>query len=293
MIATTLSMLDLSNPIRDYRYVGMGSIFFRDFLLFHRMLGIEDMISIEGQATAATRAEFNRPLSCIGLRFGQTTDELPKIGFEDKPHVVWLDYESHVDPGVLNDIDEVVGRVEPVSILIVTVNADRIDDEEMREEWTSNLGNDRPEPANPRRRRDYALFSYRVLRERIEDALRHRNAGEPAERRVEFRQAFHFVYADGQQMLTVGGGLIGNDDREPWDSSRIGELGFVRAGEESFRLTIPALTRREALHLLRAAPAPPGDIESAAKRAGIPLKDVRRFADAYRYVPRYVEAEDW
>ena len=67
----------------------------------------------------------------------------------------------------------------------------------------------------------------------------------------------------------------------------------MRTGEEPFRLKVPALTRREALHLLRAAPAPPGDIEGAAKQAGIPLTDARRFAAAYRYVPRFVEAEDW
>ena len=79
----------------------------------------------------------------------------------------------------------------------------------------------------------------------------------------------------------------------PWDRGGIAALDFVRTGEEPFRLTIPALTRREALHLLRAAPALPGDIESAAKQAGIPLNDARRFAAAYRYVPRYVEAEDW
>lgn len=293
MIATTLSRLDLSQPIHDYRYVGMGSIFFRDFLLFHRALGIEDMISIEGQTTAATRAEFNRPLACIDLIVGKTTDVLPKIEFENKPHVVWMDYESRVDPGVLNDVDEIVGRTKPGSILIVTVNADRIDDDEKREEWLSELGTDRPEPANPQTRRQYALLSYRVLRDRIDAALHDRNAGNPAERSMEFRPAVHFVYADGQQMLTVGGGLIGGSDRDRWNSSRIEELGFVREGEEPFRLTIPALTRREALHLLRAAPAPPGDIESAAKQAGIPLKDARRFAEAYRFVPRFVEAEDW
>lgn len=273
MIAAALARLELSEVIRDYRYVGMGSIFFRDFLLFHRMLGIEDMISIEGEGAAETRARFNLPLACIDLMMGRTAETLPKIGFGDKPHIVWLDYESRVDPGVLADIESVAVRAKPGSI--------------------NDLGADRPEPANPREKNDYALLSYRVLLHAIEAALRNRNAGELEERRVEFRQAFHFVYADGPQMLTVGGGLIGGDDREPWDSSQIEELDFVQEGEEPFRLNIPALTRREALHLLRAAPAPPGDIEDAAKLAGIPLNDARRFAAAYRYVPRFVEAEDW
>ena len=293
MIAAALARLDLSEAIRDYRYVGMGSIFFRDFLLFHRILGIEDMISIEGEGAAETRARFNLPLACIDLMMGRTAETLPRIGFGDKPHIVWLDYESRVDPGVLADIESVAVRAKPGSILIATVNADSVRKAEDREEWLNDLGADRPEPANPREKNDYALLSYRVLRDRIDTVLHNRNAGEPEDRRVEFRQAFHFVYADGPQMLTVGGGLIGGDDREPWDSSQIDELDFVQEGEEPFRLNIPALTRREALHLLRAAPAPPGDIEDAAKLAGIPLNDARRFAAAYRYVPRFVEAEDW
>ena len=110
----------------------------------------------------------------------------------------------------------------------------------------------------------------------------------------EFRQAFHFVYADGQQMLTVGGGLIGGNDRQPWDRSGIEALDFVRTREESFALTIPVFTRREAFHLLRALPPlTETDIESVATQAGIPPKDARQFATAYRYVPRFVEAEDW
>ena len=292
MIAAALARLDLSEAIRDYRYVGMGSIFFRDFLLFHRMLGIEDMISIEGKRAAETRARFNLPLACIDLMMGRTADALPRIGFGDKPHIVWLDYESRVNPGVLADIESVAVRAKPGSILIATVNAENAGKKE-REEWLSHLGADRPEPVNPRGRKDFALLSYRVLREHINAVLRDRNAGEPAERRVDFRQAFHFVYADRSQMLTVGGGLIGVDDRELWDSSQIGELDFVQEDEDPFLLNVPALTRREALHLMQDVPALQGNIEQAARQAGIPLDDALQFAKAYRYVPRFVEAEDW
>ena len=33
--------------IRDYRYVGFGSIHFVDFLIFYKLLGISDMLSVE------------------------------------------------------------------------------------------------------------------------------------------------------------------------------------------------------------------------------------------------------
>jgi hypothetical protein len=34
-------------PISNYRYAGLGAFFFVDFIIFRRILGINDMISIE------------------------------------------------------------------------------------------------------------------------------------------------------------------------------------------------------------------------------------------------------
>lgn len=294
MISDALVRIDLSEPVHRYRYVGMGSFFFSDFLLFHRTLGITDMISIEYKAAAETRTRFNLPLACIDLVMGNTVDVLPRINLGDKPHIVWLDYESRVDPGVLGDVEEIAARCKPGSILIVTANADRIQDENDREQWLSDLGADRPEPTEPTTRKDYALLSYRVLRERIGAALDARNAGESDERRVEFRQAFHLVYADGPQMLTLGGGLIDGNDRQLWERGGVDSLEFVRTGENPYRIDIPTLTRREALHLLKAVPENNDDgVEDAAAQAGIPRKEARQFAAVYRYAPRFVEAEDW
>ena len=293
MVADVLTRIELPEPVHRCRYVGMGSFFFMDFLLFHRVLGITDMIRIEHKKAAETRTRFNLPLSCIELMMGSTSEVLPRIGLGDKQHVVWLDYESHVGPGVLRDIEEVAARCRPGSILIVTVNADRILNEDDREQWLSDLGADRPEPREPTAREEYARLSYRVLRERIATALGDRNAGEHGERRIEFRQALHLVHADGPRMLTFGGGLFDGRDPQQWERGGVDSLEFVRTGENPYRIDIPALTRREALHLLKAVPETDGGVEEAATQAGIPPKDARQFAAVYRYAPRFVEAEDW
>jgi hypothetical protein len=39
-------------PVDEYVYVGFGSVWFQDFILFHRHLGMRDMISIERDADA-------------------------------------------------------------------------------------------------------------------------------------------------------------------------------------------------------------------------------------------------
>ena len=56
-----------------------------------------------------------------------------------------------------------LGRCAHGSVLIITVNAERLCDPK-RESWLSEFGNEqgRPKPSNPRKRADYALFSYQV-----------------------------------------------------------------------------------------------------------------------------------
>ena len=300
MLVEALARLDPLDPderLDTSRYVGMGSIYFRDFQLVHRRLGIDDMISIENEL-AEERVRFNLPLSCIRPMMGTVSEALSEIDLEDKRHVLWLDYESRITPDMLADIDVVVSRCRPGSVLIVTVNADRIQGAASRRKWLDQWERTFIEPTDPRERDEYALLSYRVLKMRIGDALAARNAGvAQPEQRVEFRQAFHMVYADGARMLTVGGALIAESDSQRWDECGIESLDFVRANDNPddnpYEIEIPRLTRREVHHLLKAVPQTHGDIGEAAEKAGIPIDDARHFATLYRYAPLFVEAEDW
>lgn len=293
MVITALARLGPLMSLESYRYIGMGSIYFRDFQLVHRQLGITDMISIEGDMTAEERVRFNLPLACIDLQMGSTSDVLPSLALDEKPHIVWLDYESRVASDVLADITETVGNCAPGSILIITVNADR-PPRGQREAWLADLGSDRPSPSNPREKGEYALLSYKMLRERINTAVDDRNAGlRDPERRVGFRQVFHLVYADGAQMLTVGGGLVAETNQQAWDACEIESLEFARKSEEPCRVEVPRLTRREVHRLLQEMPESQGDIVRAATEAGISPKEAREFAAVYRYAPLFVAAEDW
>ncbi len=290
MIVEALARLGPIAPVEQYRYIGMGSIYFRDFELVHRRLGIDQMVTIEGHPNAADRVRFNLPLSCIEPMMARTHDALPKIRVEDAPHIVWLDYESNVNQGVLSDIEELARRCAPGSVLIVTTNAGRPHDPE---QWLSDLGDDRPEPREPRTKAEFALLSYRVLRAQIEDALGLRNSGHNRDLHLAFRQMFHMIYADGATMLTVGGALIPEARNEDWESCGIDSLEYARSGDEALTVNVPLLTRREVRHLLAAMPGTSAAIEEAAEQAGIPRNAAKDFAAVYRYVPLFIEAEDW
>ena len=295
MFAESLSRLSPLARVDQYRYVGMGSIFFRDFQILHRTLGISQMTTIESKKNAKVRIEFNRPLACIESVMESTSRALPKLPLEENPHIIWLDYESRLNAGVLGDIEETMIRCAPSSAIAVTVNIDHFFEDEPRERWLNQFGDEtvRPEPAQPRARAEYALFSYRVMCSAISDSLRMRNAGRPDDQRLKFRQMLHLVHADNSHMLTVCGVLVRDADERRWEECDIGALEFARVGEEPFEVVVPILTRREVHYLLSKLPTTDDDFEAAATHVGIPGADARKFASIYRFAPLFIEADDW
>ena len=73
----TLSTAGFSVP--EYHYTGMGSIYFIDFMLFHRILGIKNMLSVEFDENIRRRVEFNKPFDCIQTRIAAIGDVIPSL----------------------------------------------------------------------------------------------------------------------------------------------------------------------------------------------------------------------
>ncbi len=119
------SLIKLSRlvDISKYKYVGLGSLWFVDFLMAHKILGIKNMVSIEASEIGYRRAEFNRPLSCIQVVRGESTLTIPALGLEKGPSLTWFDYDTSIDGPVLNDIAQLCTICATNSILMVTINA--------------------------------------------------------------------------------------------------------------------------------------------------------------------------
>src|SRR4051812_48943425 len=59
-------------------YVGLGSLWFQDFQMAHRYLGVKTMFSIEGDASIYKRAAFNRPFRTIEVLEGLSDVVVPQ-----------------------------------------------------------------------------------------------------------------------------------------------------------------------------------------------------------------------
>lgn len=281
----------------DYTYVGFGSVFYIDFIMFHKYLFLEKMICIEW-GDIARRMKFNKPFKFITLELGALSSYIAKMK-TNKPYLVWLDYDRSLDDVMLQDIDGCVGRIGPRSIFVVTIDArpklpsdlPELDDvSEMSaddresltvqkyKEWFAAYANRTITRDDLSRNHVTDLF-YQVVTERIRLTLSQRGG-------LQFVQLFNYLYRDGAPMFTLGGIVCTESDRTKLEATRILDQEFVINGADYLEISAPPLTIREK-HWLDSK------LDANLKSTDLPfeledelLADYRRF---YRAYPTYFE----
>ena len=107
--------------VHTYRYVGFGSIYFADFNLFHRILGFNDMLSIEKDVDQKDSFEFNKPYNCIRVEYRLASEVIAELEWTEKM-IVWLDYDCPLNTEVLADIASVCANAKSGTIFLVSVS---------------------------------------------------------------------------------------------------------------------------------------------------------------------------
>jgi len=290
LIVETMQRLSRIVDVPRMRYVGMGSVYFADFSLFHRRLGISEMHSIEHAGTEALqeRLKFNRPYH-TNLHFTVTSDALPTIPW-DMPSLVWLDYDGKLSDRILTDLEIVVSTCSVPTVLVVTVNVEPGHHEGRYDDFVSNVSEELL-PAYVRSDADLAGrkmgdVSRNVMSVLVHDSLAIRNGVLSPEERILAPQLLHFRYKDGARMLTVAWLLHSANWQERVASCNLSELPFTSQGDEPFEISVPKLTVRETLHLDSQLPAS-GTISSP----GVAAADLTAYSRLYRYLPSFVDAD--
>ncbi|MEK0337376.1 MAG: hypothetical protein QQN41_08080, partial [Nitrosopumilus sp.] len=91
----------IDHDFEDFQYIGMGSIYYYDYILFHKYLKIKKYISFDDKAIPY-RFEYNKPYDFIDFKNVHSTEFLENFTF-DSNIIIWLDYDSFLNDDMFND----------------------------------------------------------------------------------------------------------------------------------------------------------------------------------------------
>lgn len=287
MLIDTLQVLLAGGfPIREYQYTGMGSIYFFDFILFHKLLGIRRMVSAEYDLRIKRRVSFNKPFAEIDVVLGPIGDLLPRLDVDLK-HLLWLDYDDRLHQTAVADTSFAAAVLPVGSIVLVTVDVEppkgtatpaawREYYEEQAGQYFTHGWSDENFALS-----QLASTNAQILFNAIGAGLAHR-------RNAHFYPLFNFVYADGHRMLTVGGMIVGDTERRRLEGCDFSNSPFLRFGETDspFQILPPKLTKKERaildFHMPSADRWVPREFE-------LSREEVAAYRELYRYYPAYAE----
>lgn len=254
LIVETLIRLRMADyDVSDYTYLGFGSVYYVDFILFHKHLYIDKMICVERERIEK-RMEFNKPYRFIQLRMSPVDDVVLTLP-RNKPHFVWLDYDSTLQSSMLDNIDGFLQQLAPKSILLVTVDARaRVPKKDVDPNWSDSERDchaldyfktnferivGRPIHADELQRKSTLRgLLARIIRGKIEKAMLGRSG-------LEFIPVFNFHYSDNAPMLTLGGIIDEEGEGRALWANHLRRLKFLTRRLDPVEISVPALTLRE------------------------------------------------
>jgi hypothetical protein len=268
-----------------YEYVGFGALEFVDFHLMRRAVGIMRMTSIEHDFTGRERYLFNRPYGDVTVLIGSAADRLKQVDWNGL-RIVWLDYECALTEGVLGDASQLAQRLQPGSLLIVSVNAEPARPANARRAvLAENVGESRV----PLGTTDATLAQWGwadAQRRVLADAVTEDFSNRPD--KAWLHQLFDFRYGDGARMQTYGGVVLIPALERTLETCRFEDLDFIRrVGSDALVIDVPDLTAKERHHLEQQLPAGGGGLPTLP---GLSNADAEQFAQFYRWYPSPIEA---
>jgi hypothetical protein len=302
MIVDALQRLQPAGfSITDYQYTGFGAIYFVDFILFHKLLGMSKLLSLERMTGLTTRMEFNKPFKCVDVKMVSASSAIPNLS-RDIRHIVWLDYDGVVHKEFLSDIQSAVTVLPAGSILLVTVDVEPPEDYDYKQVNPDFDGS--KEVLGPKHWKNYFEFQASTylklgltesdfgrveLRSRTAEILKASFIRSIVPRaQMEFLPMFNFIYRDSHWMLSMGGMIAGPTEKRQLLSTTLRDTEYYRDNFDTppFEIAVPRLTRKERIYLDREMPCADG---WTPKDFDLDPEELRKYRDIYRFLPAFAE----
>jgi len=272
--------------LSDYQYTGFGSVYFIDFSLLHKFLGIRRMLSVEHSPKVRNRVYFNKPYDLVEIEIASISDVIPRLS-RDRKHILWLDYDDMLNADQLSDLSLSCAQLSPGSILLVTVDAEPPVKNGSPSEWCEHFRQEARDLFNIR----WSATDFKeslLVRRNIDILSNAIQQGLAGRAEITFHPIFNFLYADGHRMLTIGGVIGTESDERMLRACHFERVHYTRTNlrYEPFRIEVPHVTRKERLYLDAAMPCADGWTPSEFE---MDWPKVQAYRDIYRFFPAYAE----
>ena len=275
-------------------YIGMGSLFYTDFVYFNKYCNLNKMISIEmmndenGEYDGQKEKRFrnNKPLDSFKLIPKRTSEAIDELPF-DESNFIWFDYDGCFEPFIISDLENVIEKTTKTSIIAVSYNdfipkqyrsSKELYIERCKEGYKEFIldGVDSNFTVE-----NYAKIAAGICEKYIEEQVGFYNSVNGTN--FTLKKLSKVEYQDGAKMNTLIWVLL--DEDAPYAQSfeqKIAESEIY--GELNLRMEILTLFEKQQLDR-----KPLADREKTAEEMGLDLETVEQYYKYAKYIPEYTE----
>ncbi len=246
----------LKLDISSYSYLGLGSIHYYDFILFHKYLSISDMISLDDEP-CVNRFNFNKPFDFIHFENLSTSDYLPFHPFDSgKSNIIWFDYDSNLiryshklktfssSSDIIDDISAVTNKSKEFDFFLITIGCpisrklfEPITRRKKFIDTFKHLLSSKYQQTKNITEENYPYTIQNI----ILNVIKNNEVGKTCK----FIKLFSFYYQDSTPMYTLGGIFYSKTLTARTLKNRF----FIFNEDQISHINTPILTYKEKLHL--------------------------------------------
>ena len=295
LICEILRQLNKVVDIKNYRYIGFGAHYFADFILFHKELYINNLISIEKDKSNEDRFEFNKPYGFIDILYGVSSRVLEEqLTWDQKTkNIIWLDYDGNLDASKVNDFELCINKIASGSVLIISFNAEinNCNGRRLQAIRRSFNEDENKLPQNIKEKQLTPKYCHEVFHKifdiSIKKAIHEKNAKYLKDcEKFTYKQIMFFQYNDGVPMLTLGYYFMQKQDELMYEACEFSSVKGYSDKNSPKKIEMPNLTAKEIQEINKYMP---NSDEIHEKLKFLPEKDITKYLNIYREYPHYRE----
>lgn len=308
MIKEILSRLFIFDDLSKYQYIGFGSKYFTDFILFHKSLNLKKMISLEKDSDDSERYNFNKPFQCIEIFFESSSDWIDTKSEINEPTIVWFDYDQIFSKFMVDDCRQLARILPSGSLFAISFNytvpkldyLNKVIEDltiDNYQKWFEYLfGNTLVNPNMDTRGLDdkfkYLQRIIPILITSLEKVITERNLLIPEpDSHLKLQPTFSFTYRDGAPMATFGWMILDSKDQLNFNLMRLNEFEFYQPDMVNpYDIDPASLTMRE-ISYLREIVSTSFDPDDTSVTKYFKAEEIESFRKLYKYFPAFTEIE--